>query len=155
MRVPGVLVEDKDITASVHFRQVHPSRAGDVLRIFWDIARDYDKVFSITTGKKVLEIRPRAAWNKGQAVARIMELKGRGMLPVYVGDDTTDEDAFRAIKGCGISVSIGANVESDYYLRDQEEVGDFLAWIADVLSRPYKPDESSVSGNLPEERSRT
>ena len=139
-KVSGVLIEDKGITASIHFRQVDPSQAGDVLRIFWDIARDYEKAFRITTGKKVLEIRPQAAWNKGHAVARIMELKGRGMLPLYVGDDTTDEDAYRAIKGSGISVSIGANAGSDYCLSDQEEVGDFLDWIADVLSRRHNLD---------------
>jgi trehalose 6-phosphate synthase/phosphatase len=131
----GVLVEDKGITASIHFRQVDPSQEGDVLRIFWDIARDYEHVFRITNGKKVMEIRPHAAWNKGQAVAQIMELRGRGMMPVYVGDDTTDEDAYRAIKGCGISVSVGANAECDYYLQGQEEVGVFLDWIADILSR--------------------
>jgi trehalose-6-phosphatase len=62
-------------------------------------------------------------------------LRGRGMMPVYVGDDTTDEDAYRAIKGCGISVSVGANAECDYYLQGQEEVGVFLDWIADILSR--------------------
>jgi trehalose-phosphatase len=147
--IQGVLVEDKGITASIHFRQVDPFNAGDVLRIFWDIARDYEQVFRITTGKKVMEIRPRAAWNKGQAVARIMELRGRGMMPIYVGDDTTDEDAFRAIKGCGISVSIGANAESDYYLRGQEEVGSFLDWIADVLSRRSRQKVGAVQRPVP------
>jgi trehalose 6-phosphate synthase/phosphatase len=146
--VRGVLVEDKGITASVHFRQVDPSHAGDVLRIFWEIARDYEHVFRITTGKKVIEIRPQDAWNKGQAVARVMELKGRGMMPIYVGDDTTDEDAFRAIKGCGISVSIGANAESDYYLRSQEEVGVFLDWLADVLFRRGKQKISVIPQSI-------
>jgi trehalose-phosphatase len=147
-RVEGVLIEDKGITASIHFRQVDPSHVGDVLRIFWDIARDYEKVFRITTGKKVMELRPQAAWNKGQAVARIMELKGRGMLPIYVGDDTTDEDAFRAIKGSGISVSIGANAESDYYLRDQEEMGAFLDWIADILAHRCSRDSNHMPAGL-------
>jgi alpha,alpha-trehalose-phosphate synthase [UDP-forming]/trehalose-phosphatase len=145
--IPGVLVEDKGVTASIHFRQVDPSREGDVLRIFWGIARDHEHAFRITTGKKVLEIRPRAAWNKGEAVARIMELKGRGMLPVYIGDDTTDEDAFRAIRGCGISVSVGPNAESDYCLRDQEEVAVLLDWFAGVLARgqetPARPDNGA------------
>jgi trehalose 6-phosphate synthase/phosphatase len=149
-RIDGVLIEDKGITASIHFRQVDPSSAGDVLRIFWDIASDYEKVFRITTGKKVLEIRPQNAWNKGHAVARIMELKGRGMLPLYVGDDTTDEDAYRAVKGCGISVSIGANAGSDYYLRDQEEVVVFLDWIADVLARRNGRDDRRAGLSLPE-----
>jgi trehalose-phosphatase len=132
--IPGVFIEDKGITASVHYRLVEPSLEGEVLRISWDVARGYETAFRITTGKKVLDIRPREAWDKGQAVARIMELKGRGMLPLYVGDDTTDEDAFRAIRGCGISVSIGPNAESDYFLRDQQEVSEFLGWLTEVLS---------------------
>jgi trehalose 6-phosphate synthase/phosphatase len=149
VRISGTLIEDKGITASVHFRQVDPSREGEVLRVFWAIARDFESLFRITTGKKVIEIRPKAAWNKGQAVARIMELKGRSMLPLYVGDDTTDEDAFRAIKGSGISVSVGPNAESDYYLHDQKEVAFFLDWLAGALpqhdGQPAQEAESPKS----------
>jgi trehalose 6-phosphate synthase/phosphatase len=133
-QIPGVLIEDKGITASVHFRLVDPSQEGEVLRIFWDAARGYTRDFRMTTGKKVLEVRPQSAWNKGQAVARIMELQGRGRMPLYVGDDTTDEDAFRAIKGSGLSISVGPNPEADYYLRDQAGVAMFLDWLSDVLS---------------------
>ncbi|MDH4162637.1 MAG: bifunctional alpha,alpha-trehalose-phosphate synthase (UDP-forming)/trehalose-phosphatase [Nitrospirota bacterium] len=145
--VPGVLIEDKGITASVHFRLVDPSLVGEVLRIFWDLARGYESSFRITTGKKVLEIRPRAAWDKGQAVGRIMELKGRSLMPIYVGDDTTDEDAFRAIRGCGISISIGPNAEADYFLRDQEEVGRFLDWLAQVLSLRQGQGQAPVAAD--------
>lgn len=131
--VPGVLIEDKGITASVHFRKVDPSQEGEVLRIFWRVARDYAREFRITTGKKVLEIRPQNAWNKGDAVKRILEHWGGNEMPLYVGDDTTDEDAYRIIRENGISVSIGENAEADYYLRSQDEVGPFLDWLAGVL----------------------
>lgn len=132
--IPGILIEDKGVTASVHFRKVDPLREGDILRMFWSIARDYGGEFRVTTGKKVLEIRPQNTWNKGDAVKRILGHYGGDMLPLYVGDDTTDEDAFRALKECGISISIGGNDEADYYLDDHEEVGAFLDWIAEVLS---------------------
>ncbi len=148
--IPGVLIEDKGITASVHFRKVESLRVGDVLRIFWHLARGYESSFRITTGKKVLEIRPREAWDKGQAVARIMELKGRGTMPLYVGDDTTDEDAFRAIRGSGISVSIGPNAESDYYLRDQEDVGRFLDWMNEQLARRTEREPAAARPAPPE-----
>lgn len=131
--IQGILIEDKGITASIHFRKIDPAQEGEFLRIFWKIVREYEQFFRVTTGKKVLEIRPLAAWNKGDAVLWILEKRGEGACPVYIGDDTTDEDAYRAIKGAGISISIGANAESDYYLRDQEEVGAFLRWIADAL----------------------
>jgi trehalose-phosphatase len=133
--IPGVLIEDKGITASVHYRLADPSREADVLRIIRDRARDFSRDFRITTGKKVCEVRPHAAWHKGHAVARIMELRGRGMVPVYVGDDTTDEDAFRAIRGSGISVSVGENPEADYFLREQAEIAQFLEWMNGILSR--------------------
>ncbi|MHB8843781.1 MAG: bifunctional alpha,alpha-trehalose-phosphate synthase (UDP-forming)/trehalose-phosphatase [Nitrospirota bacterium] len=131
--IPGVLIEDKGITASVHFRAVDPSREGEVLRVFWELARDYSRAFRITTGKKVIEIRPQTAWNKGDAVRRILEHWGGNVVPLYVGDDTTDEDAYRAIRGKGISVSIGGNAEADYYLQSQEEMGPFLDWLGGVL----------------------
>jgi trehalose 6-phosphate synthase/phosphatase len=131
--IPGILIEDKGITASVHFRNADPSQEGEVLRIFWDIARDYAREFRITTGKKVIEIRPQNAWNKGDAVKRIMEHLGGNAMPLYVGDDTTDEDAYHVIREKGISVSIGENAEADYYLQSQDEVGSFLEWLTGVL----------------------
>jgi trehalose-6-phosphatase len=47
-------------------------------------------------------------------------------VAIYVGDDTTDEDAFRAIEETGISISIGENSKADYYLKSQKEIKDFL-----------------------------
>jgi trehalose-phosphatase len=141
--IPGTLIEDKGITASVHFRKIDPSQEGEVLRIFWNAASDYAKEFRITTGKKVLEIRPQSAWNKGDAVQRILEHQSKDVIPLYVGDDTTDEDAYRAIRESGISVSIGENPEADYYLNDQGEVGTFLDWIAEFLSSRKKQNNDT------------
>ena len=66
------------------------------------------------------------AWNKGDAVSWLAEHLGTGSVPIFIGDDRTDEDAYRAIRGTGISVSIGENLESDYYLKSQREVLAFL-----------------------------
>jgi trehalose-6-phosphatase len=55
-----------------------------------------------------------------------MEKFGKRKMPIYVGDDTTDEDAFKAIKGQGVSICVGGNPEADYYLKKQEEVRVFL-----------------------------
>lgn len=125
--ITGVLIEDKGITSSVHFRQIDPQREGEFFQQFWDAVRDYEHLFRVTSGKRVLEIRPREAWNKGDAVESIMQKIGGDTIPVYVGDDTTDEDAYRAIKGTGISISIGENAEADYFLKDQDEIGRFLS----------------------------
>ena len=63
------------------------------------------------------------------AILWIMERMGNGRLPMYLGDDTTDEDAFRAIKEKGISISIGGSPEADYFLKNQDEVNNFLQWL--------------------------
>lgn len=128
--IKGILIEDKGITASLHFRMVSPKDLGEVFDIFEKTLKDYEDRLRITTGKKVFEIRPRDAWNKGNAVLWIIkEMIGEGMgevFPIYIGDDTTDEDAFEVLKNRGISISIGWNANADYYLKKQEELKDFL-----------------------------
>ncbi|HAS18358.1 MAG TPA: hypothetical protein DCR39_10960 [Nitrospiraceae bacterium] len=54
---------------------------------------------------------------------------GRESIPFYIGDDTTDEDAYRMIKGKGISISVGKSPEADYYLKNQNEVKGFIEWL--------------------------
>ena len=75
----------------------------------------------------VLEVRPAMDWNKGKAVLYLLGKKKA--LPVYIGDDVTDIDAFRAVKGKGASIFVGSsrrNVGADYFLRDTKEVELFL-----------------------------
>lgn len=124
--IPGVLVEDKGITASVHYRLVDLKKLADFSAQFTDIARDYEKKFRITAGKKVFEIRPLKAWNKGDAVTWILEHRGGQNIPVYIGDDITDEDAFQSIKGRGASIAVGGSAVADYYVGKQGEVGEVL-----------------------------
>ncbi len=128
-KIPGILVENKKFSASVHFRRVPPKRLADVFRIFWDVTKNYDSFFDITEGKKVLEIRSKAAWNKGHAVEWILEKKGNEHYAVYIGDDVTDEDAYKAIKSKGASICVGTNPKADYFLKNQDEVGKFLEWL--------------------------
>jgi len=124
--IKGVFIEDKGITASVHFRTVHARHWGELFDVFKRISTRYEHFFKITPGKKVLEIRPLDAWNKGDAVSWMLEKFGAGTLPVYVGDDITDEDAFRALKSSGISIAVGGSHAADYCLKSQEEVKAFL-----------------------------
>jgi alpha,alpha-trehalose-phosphate synthase [UDP-forming]/trehalose-phosphatase len=130
--IPGVLIEDKGITASIHFRQVWAKDLGELFSIFWEETKNFEDTFRITSGKKVFEIRPVNAWNKGDAVEWIMEKFGNDSTPVYIGDDTTDEDAFRAISGKGLSVVVGGSLEADYYVKNQEEVQAFLNYFLDI-----------------------
>ncbi|MDQ0285849.1 trehalose 6-phosphate phosphatase [Desulfofundulus luciae] len=102
----GFLVENKGISLALHYRQADPELARQVLVSFIEkVAPIMDKNrLELLPGKKVLEIRPRGV-NKGKAVQYLCG-KYDGALPVYIGDDRTDEDAFMALKrGCGILVS--------------------------------------------------
>jgi alpha,alpha-trehalose-phosphate synthase [UDP-forming]/trehalose-phosphatase len=127
--VPGVFIEEKGITASVHYREIAPHDTGKVFDRFWSIADRHKDLFRITSGKKVLEIRPYGIWNKGDAVKWILKNLDGERVPVYIGDDVTDEDAFNVLRGSGISICIGRSQMADYYLKTQDEVERFLRWI--------------------------
>jgi len=127
--IDGVIIEDKGITASVHYRMVASEDLCRVINRFWSIADSHKKTFTITSGKKVFEVRPHNILNKGDAVRWILDHFGKNHTPIYIGDDRTDEDAFRAIKGRGVGISIEKSDSADYYLETQEEVKRLLQWI--------------------------
>ncbi len=130
--LPGVQIEDKGVTASIHYRRLEPVSLAKFLASFRMMARQYTTTLNISEGRKVFEIRPIGACNKGDTLMRLMEGVGKGRLPVYIGDDISDEDAFRVTKGSGITVSVGSSKEADYYLRNQGEVREFLELIAGI-----------------------
>jgi trehalose 6-phosphate synthase/phosphatase len=134
--IPGVFIEEKGITASVHFRKVSEKALGNLFTLFWETARDYKDRFRIGTGKKVLEIKPLAAWNKGEALSLILKTLPPENCSVYLGDDTTDEDAYKVLAEKGFSVSIGKNPKADYYLKIQPEVTLLLEHLLTILKAP-------------------
>jgi trehalose 6-phosphate phosphatase len=88
-------------------------------------------------GKMVWDLQPRIDWDKGKAVLwllKALELDSPDVLPIYLGDDITDEDAFRALKGKGLGIFVGHEAAeggkrptaADYVLKDPDEVGTFL-----------------------------
>ncbi len=124
--IEGLIIEDKGITTSVHFRKVRVKDLNRLFKEFKRITREYLDTFRITIGKKVFEIRPISAWNKGDAVEWILGSYGNNRIPLYIGDDVTDEDAFKVIQGRGVSIGVGLNCKVDYYLKDHKEVMAFL-----------------------------
>jgi trehalose-phosphatase len=115
--IKGVMVEDKGITLSVHYRQADEEKVKDVENLVKHaIQGPASAIFKITTGKKVYEVRPAVSWDKGKAIRLLMKKYGKGgrlsgLLPIYLGDDLTDEDAFKMIEkyGNGITVYVGRN----------------------------------------------
>lgn len=134
-RVKGAWVEDKGLTLSVHYRLAAEDKAGEVENIFEQVvapARSRGKI-KTTSGKKVYEVRPAVAWDKGKAIALILEKykKGKGKaLPMFLGDDLTDEDGFKVINKCnGISIVVGEEAgatHARYFLKSPAEVEELL-----------------------------
>ncbi|MBU2532821.1 MAG: trehalose-phosphatase, partial [Alphaproteobacteria bacterium] len=90
----------------------------------------------MSRGKKVFEIQPRTGWDKGRAVGWLLEntrLGENDQVALYIGDDLTDEDAFAALIGRGVSIAVRGRENrmtiADYTLQDPADVQRFLAWL--------------------------
>lgn len=139
--IPGALVEDKELTASVHYRLVDRERVGEVRAIVGHVAAKH--ALHITEGKEVLELRPPVEVNKGTAA---VDLAGELGIDVssgsvlYAGDDRTDEDAFRALRAAfprAVTVRVmhdadapGSATAAEYFVHDTEQVRELLEWLA-------------------------
>jgi len=138
--IKGAFVENKGLTLSVHYRSVDEAEEQKMIDAFNKVTSPLHITgrIKITKGKKVYEIRPPSDWNKGKAIAWLInklkedKVKAKA-LPIYLGDDLTDEDAFKVIEGYGgISIFVGADdVESAarYYLNSPDDVTEFLGML--------------------------
>ncbi len=137
--VDGSLVENKRYSLSVHYRLVAPEQAAAVESAV-DAAVARHPKLAKRLGKMVFELRPDIAWDKGRAVRWLLESidDGRtGLLPVYVGDDVTDEDAFKALADDGVGVLVSEDdrdTAATHRLRDTEEARRFLARLAEGVA---------------------
>ncbi|KAM3752268.1 hypothetical protein ACB098_03G004300 [Castanea mollissima] len=136
--IKGAMVEDNKFCLSVHFRCVNEDNVG-VLKEKVESAMKCYKDFRISEGKEVMEIRPNINWDKGLALQYILDNLGfensSEVLPIYIGDDKTDEDAFKMIKSIGrgfpiVVSSTPKETEALYSLRDPIEVMFFLIRLA-------------------------
>jgi trehalose-phosphatase len=135
--MPGVLIEDKRWTASVHFRLADASVA-PALRDTVDRAASAHGL-RVMEGKKVFEIRPNEDVNKGTValrLARDLVPRGRGAV-AYLGDDATDEDAFTSLRAAvpaavtaRVANDDGARTAAEFSLENTAAVAQFLAWLA-------------------------
>lgn len=136
--IEGATVENNKFCVSVHYRNVDEESWEIVGQRVYDILKEYPHL-RLTHGRKVLEVRPVIDWDKGKAVTFLLESLGFNncddVLAIYVGDDRTDEDAFKVLrennKGCGILVSPTPKESNAIYsLRDPSEVMEFLTSLA-------------------------
>ena len=138
----GTFLEDKGITLTVHFRNVNRRELPVVAHAVSEATRSYRMRGEIVvrSGKEAFEIRPSVEWDKGKTVLWLLEegtAGGEAPLPVCVGDDRTDEDAFREIRERGVTVFVGAprQTTARYYLRNVGEVAVFLGRLARIRKR--------------------
>jgi len=132
--IPGAMVERKKFSIAVHYRNVEPERATDVSDMVNRVHADYPELRK-SEGKKVFELQPRIDWDKGKALLwllRKLDLDHPDVVPIYIGDDVTDEDAFKALPDRGIGIVVQdkpSPTAAQYRLKDTEEVYRFLRWV--------------------------
>jgi len=136
-RVEGALLEPKKFSLAVHYRLVAAEDMDYFDRCVDEVLGRHPELKK-KHGKKVYELQPRLDWDKGKAVLWLLEalkLDTPDVLPMYLGDDITDEDAFKALVGIGIGIMAGDATHATaglYSLADTEEVGLFLQFLTTV-----------------------
>ena len=141
-RISGAFLEDKGVSLSVHSRMTPEELEPKVREIVHDATTDAVAGGKITVvqGKKVLDIRPAAARDKGAAMRFIMDtllrMSETQLFPIYIGDDTTDEDAFQEVNlSGGLSILVGGpdrDTVATYRLNSPTDVAEFLNGLANT-----------------------
>ncbi|MCH8296779.1 MAG: trehalose-phosphatase [Chloroflexi bacterium] len=138
VEVPGIVVDNKRLTLTVHFRNTPDSYGALVDSTVVAAAEPYVDAgqLKITRGKKVVEVRPNLDWGKGKAIEKIREECGDSPLPMFFGDDETDEDGFVAVQDAGgLAVYVGPIRERTlalHHLDSPAEVGQVLALLVQL-----------------------
>jgi trehalose 6-phosphate phosphatase len=155
--IPGLLLEPKRFSLSVHHRLVDDARVPEIEQAAREVAAALPGLRTML-GKRLIELRPDLDWDKGKAVLWLLDRSegtsigahsagtspfldhsaGTSFFPLYLGDDVTDEDAFRAVLDRGLGILV-ADLEGEprttaasYRLRDPGEARTFLERMAQL-----------------------
>lgn len=134
--IAGLLIEPKRFAVSIHFRLVDAREVPRIERAVDDAAAALPGLRK-AHGKKLFELRPDVDWDKGRALLWLLDALGLDrpdVVPLYIGDDLTDEDAFAAVAGRGVGILVTEeprDTAAAYSLRDTGEVRTFLERLAD------------------------
>jgi trehalose 6-phosphate synthase/phosphatase len=136
LAIPGALVELKGPTLAFHVRGVKEKNREDAVQRARTILRR--RRLRVVVGKLVLEGRPPVDWHKGHAVLWLLGERYGDDWPshvraLFIGDDTTDEDVFRSLRGIGRSICVGSfaphpTAQADYRLPDPDSVIALIRW---------------------------
>lgn len=130
--ISGAKIERKRFSIAVHYRKVREEEVASVKKIVKEVAKRHSDLRQ-SEGKKVLELQPGIDWHKGKAVLWLLDKLGLNktdVVPFYLGDDVTDEDAFKTLRDRGIGIVVMDKprpTAAQYRLNDPDEVEQFLA----------------------------
>ena len=136
--ISGACVEWKGLAVSLHYRRVAAARRGEVRALAACVARRAPNL-TVVSGREVFDLVPRVAWDKGRAALWIARRVARAAGPappllLYAGDDATDERAFAALKGRGVTVRVGEGASlADHAVHGVREVHALLRWIGRAI----------------------
>jgi trehalose 6-phosphate phosphatase len=136
----GAMIERKKYAIAVHYRNLAEDKVDQLKEVVY-AEKEKHKELRIGSGKKILELRPDIDWHKGHALNWIMDALniGENHVPIFIGDDTTDEDAFKSIRNKGIGVIVGTHEENrtsaTYRLENTDEVSSFLELLKDYVEK--------------------
>ncbi|GMH21738.1 hypothetical protein Nepgr_023580 [Nepenthes gracilis] len=152
--IKGVNIEDNNFCMSVHFRNVMQKDLITLKEQVESVLEEHPH-FRLTGGKKVLELRPSIEWDKGHALEYLLDSLGlansNDVFPIYIGDDRSDEDAFKVIQqraqGHSIIVtSIPRDTKASYSLGDTSEVLLFLERLAWWKKKTTSANSINING---------
>ena len=137
-KIPGAWVQNKFLSASVHYREVAEAQQHEVIDIVTRLTQESVDAgqFTLRPGKMVVEIRPNVDWNKGRAVEWLTKhlSNSDNVVSLFLGDDRTDEDAFELMPD-GITILVGPDRETHakYRVDDYRDVANFLKEVENAL----------------------
>lgn len=132
-RFPGVIVENKGLTLSVHYRALPKAIPKPPLfAVLRKFVEPHEARLRLSQGHMVWEVRPRIPWDKGHALLKLLKPGRRRWTAAFVGDDSTDEECFRTLGQEALTVRVGFARRSNarFRIRRQQDVSQFLEFIA-------------------------
>ncbi|WP_309230640.1 trehalose-phosphatase [Nocardia sp. SYP-A9097] len=142
--IDGVRLEHKRFAVAVHYRQVDSTRIGAVIAAVHELARRSG--LRVSGGRKVVELRPDVDWDKGTALRWILDRLAVPAVPIYLGDDLTDEDGFDAIESDGLAIVVRHGEDGDrrtaarFSVSGPAAVRDFLNELTDLTRQESESD---------------
>jgi alpha,alpha-trehalase len=131
-KIEGCTLERKTFAIAIHYRQVADNQIHQVEQAVDQVIKQHIGRLRKGSGKKVFQVQPKTDWNKGHAVLWLLDklkLDRPDVLPVYIGDDVTDEDAFQILQEWGVGIVVGNDsraTAAHYKLAEPAQVKDFL-----------------------------